>query len=94
MRNRANTKPVDVELYMKDDVKLRAQMNKTSTTSCSLEIVNEAAEIFERIYDKFSPPRHTTDIDCSPFFPILEWSINFCKAAKIDLVMSRLKAEA
>ena len=90
MRNKSGTKPVDVELYMKDDAKLRAQMTKTSTTSCSLDIVNKAAEVIDTIADQFGPPQVAEDIDCSMFFCILDWSMNFCKAAKIDLRLSGL----
>ena len=93
MRNKSGTKPVDVELYLKDDAKLRAQMSKTSTTSCSLEIVNKAAEVIDSIADQFGPPQVAEDIDCSPFFCILDWSMNFCKAAKIDLRLSGLEKE-
>ena len=92
LRNKAGTKPVDVELFMKDDGKLRSQMTKTSTTSCSLDIVNAAADAVDRIADQFGPPA-PGEVDCSPFFVFLDWSMNFCKAAKIDLRLSSLEAD-
>lgn len=38
LRNKANTKPVDVELFMKDSVKLVSKMSKTETTSVDLDL--------------------------------------------------------
>ena len=92
LRNKAGTKPVDVELFMKDHAKLVAQMNRTETTSCSLEIVNSAFAELEKVTGRFGPPDEG-EIDITAFFPFMEWSLNFCKAARIDLKMYTLEKE-
>ena len=38
LRNKANTKPVDVELFFKDHGKLVSKMSKTETTSVNLDL--------------------------------------------------------
>lgn len=39
LRNKANTKPVDVELFFLDQTKLVSKMSKHITTYCTLELV-------------------------------------------------------
>ena len=56
LRNKAGTKPVDVELFMKSDEKLKAKMKKTETTSCELEIVNQAYDKLQSVRGNFGRP--------------------------------------
>ena len=46
LRNKANTKPVDVELFFKDHAKLVSKMSKTDTTSVALDLaINSKQEL-------------------------------------------------
>lgn len=46
LRNKANTKPVDVELFFMDHAKLVSKMAKTDTTSVALDLaINSKQEL-------------------------------------------------
>ena len=46
LRNKANTKPVDVELFFMDHAKLVSKMSKTDTTSVALDLaINSKQEL-------------------------------------------------
>ena len=110
LRNKANTKPVDVELFFKDHAKLISKMTKTETTSVDLDLVNASKKELLAMRNMFGFARknaysrdtaddeatrneQTSGYDLSPYSPFVEWSINFCEAAIIDLKLAKLEAE-
>ena len=110
LRNKANTKPVDVELFFKDHAKLISKMTKIETTSVALDLVNvskkellamrnffgfarKSAYSRDAGVDEENRQEQTSGYDLSPFSPFIEWSINFCEAAIIDLKLAKLEAE-
>lgn len=88
LRNKPNTKPVDVELFFSDYDKLRAKMGRIESTDCDFALVDSNLVKIEQIqkgaYDSAA---------MQPFQCYMDWTINFLKAAQIDLKMVRLLAE-
>lgn len=82
LRNKANTKPEDCELFFADAAKLVSKMSKTETTSCSLELVEEVSTELNKMANSVGD---NAEFDITPYICLLEWSKNFCDAAKIDL---------
>lgn len=92
LRNKSNTTSEDVELFFKDTAKLVTKMKKTDTTSCSLSIVLAAKGVMDQIRNAFMEAGSGPN-DISQFSCFVEWSTNFCEAAKIDLKVFELEKE-
>ena len=88
LRNKANTRSVDVELFFADHPKLVSKMSKNETTSVSLDLVNNCSKSLEEKRGNFQ--KREGDSDISAFAPFFEWSWNFCEAAKVDLALLAL----
>lgn len=84
LRNKPNSQPVDVELFMKDHAKLLAKMLRTQTNSCSLSIVRPAKEVISQYAAAFDN-QIQGEAKLDEFKVFVEWSLNFCDAAEIDL---------
>ena len=99
LRNKANTKPVDVELFFKDHGKLVSKMSKTETTSVDLDLAIASKQELDGLRKCFGyegrteHEAQTNGNDLSPYSPFIEWSINFCEAAMIDLKLAKLESE-
>lgn len=89
LRNKEKTKAEDVELFLADAGKLKAKMSKTTTTSCSLEIVEQ---VLARV-KTLEGPANSSEFDMSPYMFLLEWSKDFCEAARIDLRLFAMENE-
>ena len=85
LRNKANTKPADVELFFGDASKLVSKMSKTKTTSVDLELAEDSLEELKKLNDAFSLEQEDAKYDLSYFDCFVKWSINYCLAAQIDL---------
>ena len=90
LRNK-NSKAVDVQLFFLDHQKLVSKMSKHETTAVSLELVEEADAKLQTMRGAFQGGIAAHDISFAACF--LEWSINFCGAAKIDLRLKKLNQE-
>ena len=66
-------------------------MSKHETTAVTLELVEEAEPILQRLQNDFVVNPFGIDLSFASCF--LEWSINFCTAAKIDLRLKKLAQE-
>ena len=96
LRNNANSKPVDVELFFKDHAKLVSKMSKHDSTYCSLPLVEASFEKLNGMKAAFAPSqvryeRREDDVSFAVCF--LDWSISFCEAAKIDLKLQKLQQD-
>ena len=89
LRNKPNTKPEDVELFFADAAKLVSKMSKTETTSSSLALVEEVSSELS----KMTNVGDNSDFDITPYLCLLEWSKNFCEAAKIDLKICNMEKD-
>ena len=92
LRNKQNTKPVDVELFFADHSKLVSKMAKHETTYCSLETVRWAETEIGRVRQLQLEPNYA-NLDISSANIFLDWSSAFCAAAKIDLSLKHLEKE-
>lgn len=90
LRNKPNSKPVDVELFMKDRKKLVGQMGRTETTSVSEEIAQNAITELEKFSGGISDNvvQNIDDYQC-----FVEWSLNFAQAAMIDLKIKKISEQ-
>ena len=68
-------------------------MQKTESTSVSIELANEVASKIGSLRAAFSRQQVPGQIDLSPFSVFAEWTYNFAEAAKIDLKLKSLEAE-
>ena len=93
LRNKRNTKPVDVELFFQDHGKLVAKMARTETTSCSMSLIMESLEKLQTLRTQFGAPAADAAYDLSEFVCFVEWSFSFCQASQIDLRVSELEAQ-
>lgn len=91
LRNNPKSKPVDVELFFADAAKLSAKMKRVKTTDCDLELVTNVAENLEGEKSNFASEHAIDGIEIGEFKVFLDWSINFCRAAKIDLRVSKTR---
>ena len=92
LRNKTNSKPVDVELFFKDHAKLVSKMAKHETTYCSLDTIKWAETAIANARALSIEPEYAR-LDVSAIDTFLEWSSAFCAAAKIDLSLKSLEKE-
>ena len=96
LRNNNFTQSVDVELFFKDSEKLKRKMQRVKTTDVDLGLAVAKLEELEKLRSKFEDagPDETEDnVDLSEFACFVNWSINYCQAAKIDLRVQATQAE-
>lgn len=93
LRNNANSKPVDVELFFKDHAKLVSKMSKHDSTYCSLPLVEASFAKLNEMRGNFAPSQANDPNDVSFAVCFLDWSISFCEAAKIDLKLQKLQQD-
>lgn len=97
LRNNSFTQSVDVELFFKDAEKLKRKMQRVKTTDVSLSLAVAKLEELEKLRVKFEeeggPDETESGVDLSEFACFVQWSINYCQAAKIDLRVESTKAE-
>ena len=75
---------------MKDQPKLLSKMQKTESTSVTMELAEDVASKIGGLRAAFSRPQIAGQIDLSPFSVFAEWTHNFAEAAKIDLKLKSL----
>ena len=92
LRDKPNTKSVDVELFLQDHGKLVATMKKADTTKCRTVKIEQVLAQLEALQNQFGPATEGA-VDVTKYRCFLDWSINYCKAAKIDLNVYRLQEE-
>jgi len=85
LRNKPNTKPVDVELFFKDFDKLFAKMGRMESTDCSFDLVDKNLKAIQSVASTVG------DLDINQVY--LDWTESFLQAAKIDLRMVKLLSE-
>lgn len=93
LRNKAGSKNVDVELFMADLAKLKAKMARTMTNSCSLDVVRPAMAVMKAKAPLFDSLPVKGEADISEYKLFVDWSINFCNAAEIDMKGDELAKE-
>lgn len=93
LRNK-KSKAVDVQLFFLDHAKLVSKMTKHETTAVALELVEEIEPLMTGMQlNRQQGPRPSKSDDCSWAAPFLNWSLAFCKAAKIDLKIKKVEKE-
>ena len=90
LRNK-NSKAVDVQLFFEDHAKLVSKMSKHESTAVSLELVEEMDLKLQGMKQQFQPSGGHDDLSFAS--PFLEWSLNFCQAARIDLKIKAVEKE-
>ena len=78
---------------MKDQPKLLSKMQKTESTSVTMELAEDVASNIGGLRAAFSRAPIAGDVDLSPFSVFAEWTYNFAEAAKIDLKLKKLEKE-
>lgn len=86
LRDKPDTKPVDVELFFLDFDKLYAKMGRMESTDCSHKLVDENLKTIREHEKSFGA-------QLGEFSVFLDWTTDFLEAAQIDLKMVRLLDE-
>lgn len=92
LRNNQFTKPVDVELFFADNLKLAFKMRNMQTTQVDLDLAMAAKEKLDPII-KQDDLGMEDGIDISEFRCFADWSVSFCDAAIVDLRVQKTKQE-
>lgn len=87
LRNRNGSRPSDVEIYFADHAKLISKMNHMETRQADHDVMEAQLEVLEKIRPVFREKEYDGDnkLDLTEMHPFVEFGINFCKAALIDL---------
>lgn len=87
LRNKNSSAPVDVQLFFSDPKKLRTKLGRMDTTEVDYQIMLNKAEQLTKIKAQMSGSV-TLDgkqVNLGDFAFMVDWALNFCEAAKIDL---------
>jgi hypothetical protein len=92
LRNKAGSTNADVELFFKDYTKLVSKMRKVETIASSLSLINDISGKMAVIRENMRAEETLNNkvVDLGKFRMFVEWSHNFCEAAKIDLRLFEL----
>ena len=93
LRNKPRSTPADVELFFQDAAKLVSKMSKTKTTAIDLKIVEDSLEKLDRLSQAFGVDQEDQVYDLSYFECFVQWSVNYCLAAQIDLRQRTMQEE-
>lgn len=88
LRNKNGSRPSDVEIYFADHAKLVSKMNRMETRQADHDVMEEQLEALEKVRPMFREKEYdgeSNSIDLTEMHPFVEYGINFCKAALIDL---------
>ena len=86
LRNKKDANNVDVELFFKKHANLIAKMKRMDMRSMQADVVNMN---LDRLEKALGPMKNSSGSqgheDASEFTVLVEWGINFCKGAQIDV---------
>lgn len=87
LRNKNGSRPSDVEIYFGSHAKLISKMNRMETRQADQDVMVQQLEALEKIRPLFREKEYdgSGQLDLTEMHPFVEYGINFCKAALIDL---------